>query len=134
VYFQNAGLRDLEERRSCSCFEHSPKASIQSLSMLNSKQSLKQVSLFSHFFLVLVKGYQVFLSPFLGGNCRYYPSCSNYALECFQSHPPTRAATYVFKRLLSCQPFSKKKLFDPPPAPLEILESRIDHAISRGHL
>ena len=35
-------------------------------------------------FIMLVRGYQLLISPFLGNNCRYYPTCSQYTLEAIE--------------------------------------------------
>lgn len=64
---------------------------------------------------LLVLFYQASFSFFLGGNCRYYPSCSHYAREAFLKHGPGYASWLVLKRLASCQPFSRKNFYDPVP-------------------
>jgi putative membrane protein insertion efficiency factor len=64
--------------------------------------------------LFLVRVYITFLSPFFGGACRFYPSCSNYAYEAIERHGAVRGATLAIKRLLRCHPFSKSG-FDPVP-------------------
>ena len=40
-------------------------------------------------------------------NCKYIPTCSNYALEAFQKHGFIKGSYYTIKRLLKCNPFSK---------------------------
>lgn len=40
-------------------------------------------------------------------NCKYIPTCSNYALEAFQKHGFIKGTYYTIKRLLKCNPFSK---------------------------
>ena len=62
----------------------------------------------------LVRLYQVLLSPFLGGQCRFHPTCSNYALHALESHGPLAGAWLALKRLLKCHPFHPGG-FDPPP-------------------
>ncbi|MBY0451880.1 MAG: membrane protein insertion efficiency factor YidD [Bdellovibrionaceae bacterium] len=52
---------------------------------------------------------------FLGGNCRYYPSCSHYAAECFEKHSFFTASKLTILRLASCHPFSRKSSYDPVP-------------------
>lgn len=49
-----------------------------------------------------------------GNKCRYYPSCSDYALEALQKHKPARAIWLSFKRIIKCQPFSSGGV-DPVP-------------------
>lgn len=64
--------------------------------------------------LALIRMYQIFLSPFLGGACKYYPSCSRYAQEAVQKHGARRGAWLALKRLGRCRPFVKGG-FDPVP-------------------
>ncbi|MBI1739136.1 MAG: membrane protein insertion efficiency factor YidD [Acidobacteria bacterium] len=56
--------------------------------------------------LIGVRAYQLVLGPFLGGACRFYPSCSHYAIEAIERHGARRGAALVAKRLLRCRPFS----------------------------
>jgi putative membrane protein insertion efficiency factor len=56
--------------------------------------------------LFLVRIYIVFLSPFLGGACKFYPSCSNYAREAIERHGARRGTLLALKRLLRCHPFT----------------------------
>lgn len=51
--------------------------------------------------------YRLTLAPFLGGNCKFYPSCSHYAEEAIKIHGPKRGALLAAKRLLRCRPFTK---------------------------
>jgi len=53
----------------------------------------------------LIKGYQYFISPLLGSNCRFYPSCSSYGLEAIQLHGPLKGSYLLFRRLIKCHPF-----------------------------
>jgi putative membrane protein insertion efficiency factor len=55
--------------------------------------------------LILVRGYQVCLSPFLGQNCRFYPSCSHYALEAIGRHGAMKGGWLATKRLCKCHPW-----------------------------
>jgi putative membrane protein insertion efficiency factor len=64
--------------------------------------------------LVLVQFYKIFFSPFLGGACKFYPSCSNYAQEAIALHGARRGAWLALKRLGRCRPFTKGG-FDPVP-------------------
>jgi putative membrane protein insertion efficiency factor len=66
--------------------------------------------------IFLVKFYQVSLGYFVGGNCRFYPSCSNYAIECYNNYTFTEATVLAAKRICRCHPFSKQhQLYDPVP-------------------
>ncbi len=62
----------------------------------------------------IVRLYQLTLSPFMGGQCRFYPSCSNYALDALESHGPLKGSWLALQRLLKCHPFHPGG-FDPPP-------------------
>ena len=57
--------------------------------------------------LFLVRAYVVFLSPFFGGACKFYPSCSNYAREAIERHGARRGTALALKRLLRCHPFTR---------------------------
>lgn len=66
--------------------------------------------------LVLLRAYQLIVSPMLGQNCRYYPSCSHYAMEAVRVHGAARGGWLGLKRLGRCHPWSAGG-FDPvPPA------------------
>jgi putative membrane protein insertion efficiency factor len=55
--------------------------------------------------LWLIKGYSYFISPFLGNNCRFYPSCSAYASEALDTHGFWRGARLTLARIAKCHPF-----------------------------
>ncbi|MDE3110565.1 MAG: membrane protein insertion efficiency factor YidD [Acidobacteriota bacterium] len=55
----------------------------------------------------MVRMYIVFLSPFFGGACKFYPSCSNYAREAIERHGARRGTPLALKRLLRCHPFTR---------------------------
>ena len=64
--------------------------------------------------LLFVRFYQIFLSPFFGGACKFYPSCSKYGYEAIARHGAWRGSLLAMKRLLRCRPFTKGG-FDPVP-------------------
>jgi putative membrane protein insertion efficiency factor len=53
----------------------------------------------------IIKFYQYFLSPFLGGKCRYLPSCSEYYIESLKIHGLIKGSYLGIKRIISCHPF-----------------------------
>src|ERR1700756_2152397 len=55
--------------------------------------------------IFLIKIYQWCLSPFFGGQCRFYPSCSAYAVEAIDIHGPLRGTWLAVERLGRCSPF-----------------------------
>lgn len=64
--------------------------------------------------IVALRSYRSLISPVLPGSCRFYPSCSQYALEAFQHLPPQRALWLSLRRVLKCHPFHPGG-YDPVP-------------------
>ena len=64
--------------------------------------------------IVLLRGYQLLISPVLGPRCRFYPSCSNYAVTAFRRHGLARGLYLSVRRLLRCHPFNPGGI-DPVP-------------------
>lgn len=64
--------------------------------------------------VLLVRLYQVTLSPILGGQCRFVPSCSNYFLQAVRTRGPLTGLALGVWRILRCHPFSKGG-YDPVP-------------------
>ena len=64
--------------------------------------------------MLLVRLYQITLGPFLGGHCRFHPTCSNYALLAYEEHGAIRGTLLTVWRLLRCQPLCTGG-FDPVP-------------------
>lgn len=62
----------------------------------------------------LLRGYQLLLSPMLGPRCRFYPSCSNYAIEALRVHGAARGAWLAARRVGRCHPWNDGG-FDPVP-------------------
>ncbi len=66
----------------------------------------------------LVQLYQICLSPLLGSNCRYLPSCSHYAKDAVKLHGPLRGSYFALKRILRCHPWAEP-MVDQVPSPLK---------------
>ena len=64
--------------------------------------------------VALVRAYQMFLSPLLPAACRYYPSCSAYAVQAIERHGPLRGVWLAARRILRCNPF-RPGGYDPVP-------------------
>jgi len=68
----------------------------------------------SRILVTFIRVYQYTISPLLGPRCRYYPSCSNYAVEALREHGVVRGLGLATWRLLRCNPFSNGG-YDPVP-------------------
>jgi uncharacterized protein len=53
----------------------------------------------------LIRAYRYFLSPWIGGHCRFTPTCSIYARQAIELYGPGRGSWLAAKRLLRCHPF-----------------------------
>ena len=65
--------------------------------------------------ILLLRGYQLLLSPMLGQRCRFYPSCSHYAIEAIQTHGAARGSWLTVRRLGKCHPWHAGGLDPVPP-------------------
>jgi len=65
--------------------------------------------------LALIRFYQKYISPSLGPKCRYYPTCSSYALEAIGQHGALKGTFFAVRRILCCHPWSKRDYYDPVP-------------------
>lgn len=73
------------------------------------------VSLPSHVVVALLRLYQRVISPLYGSTCRFYPSCSQYALLSVQRHGVLRGTVLAAWRLLRCNPWNPGGVDDVPP-------------------
>jgi uncharacterized protein len=64
--------------------------------------------------IAIIKLYKTFISPVLGDNCRFYPSCSAYSMEAFELHGVPKGLYLTARRLLKCHPFHEGGI-DPVP-------------------
>ena len=60
---------------------------------------------FKNFFINLIKLYQLTISPLLGTNCRFVPSCSNYAIQSIEEKGLVKGIYFSLRRVLKCHPF-----------------------------
>lgn len=67
-------------------------------------------------FVVLIRFYQIAISPFFPPTCRYSPSCSHYTLEALRTHGLIKGGWLGAKRILSCNPWGGSG-YDPVPSP-----------------
>jgi putative membrane protein insertion efficiency factor len=67
------------------------------------------------FMLLLLRGYKLCISPFLGQHCRFFPSCSDYAQQAIVEHGIARGSVLAGRRLCKCHPWHAGG-FDPVPS------------------
>lgn len=60
---------------------------------------------FGWLFLVLIRAYQLLLSPILGASCRYSPTCSQYGIEAIRKYGPFKGGWLTIKRISRCHPW-----------------------------
>ena len=68
----------------------------------------------ANFLILLIKIYQYTLSPFIGRNCRYTPTCSNYGIEAIRKYGAIKGGWLTIKRVASCNPWGGSG-YDPVP-------------------
>lgn len=64
--------------------------------------------------IILLRAYRFFLSPFLGRNCRFHPSCSAYAIEALQRYGAIKGTWLAARRVTRCHPWNPGG-YDPVP-------------------
>jgi len=68
----------------------------------------------SYFFVKIIRLYQIILSPILGSNCRYHPTCSQYMIDAINEWGILKGGILGIKRIAKCHPLGSKG-FDPIP-------------------
>lgn len=58
-------------------------------------------------FIALIRFYQLAISPYLGANCRYYPTCSAYTIQAIEKYGALKGLWLGLKRICRCHPFHK---------------------------
>ena len=64
--------------------------------------------------VLIIRLYQIIISPMIGINCRFKPSCSNYALQSLKKHGLLIGSYYSARRILKCHPWGKSGNVQPP--------------------
>ncbi|MEM9166454.1 MAG: membrane protein insertion efficiency factor YidD [Planctomycetota bacterium] len=75
---------------------------------------MRRPGLAARLLILGVRVYQFTLSPLLGGQCRFHPTCSVYAISALREHGAWRGGRLAVRRLLRCHPFGKGG-YDPVP-------------------
>ncbi|MBC3900519.1 MULTISPECIES: membrane protein insertion efficiency factor YidD [Acetobacterium] len=70
--------------------------------------------MFKKFLVLIVRGYQKFISPLLGNNCRFSPTCSEYFILAVEKYGVIKGSYLGGKRILRCHPFNPGG-YDPLP-------------------
>lgn len=70
----------------------------------------------SRLLILLVRAYQYLISPLLGGNCRFYPTCSSYMIEAIETHGVIKGVWLGLRRIGRCHPYSDGGVDPVPPA------------------
>ncbi len=78
----------------------------------NKKLTLKRILIFP--FVVLIRFYQIVISPLTPASCRYSPTCSHYSLEALKKHGFFKGGWLAIKRIVSCNPWGGSG-YDPVP-------------------
>jgi putative membrane protein insertion efficiency factor len=71
----------------------------------NSKTNLRLSQLPKTVAIASIRGYQFIASPWVGNQCRFYPSCSNYAIDAYQHYGFIKGSWLSTKRILKCNPW-----------------------------
>jgi len=69
---------------------------------------MKKINLaLKYLVLSLLRLYRLLISPILGANCRFYPSCSNYSMEAIDKYGPFKGGALSLKRIAKCHPLNE---------------------------
>ena len=68
--------------------------------------------------ILLIRGYQLIISPMLASNCRFIPTCSEYALESLKAYGLIKGTFLIIKRIGKCHPWGSHG-YDPLPTKIE---------------
>lgn len=76
--------------------------------------------------MLLIRGYRYLISPLLGSHCRFYPTCSHYALDAIEHHGALKGTWLAGARLLRCHPWHPGG-YDPVPPPKQKNGTHTEH-------
>lgn len=72
------------------------------------------ITFFNNLLILPIRLYQIFLSPLLGKNCRYTPTCSHYSIDAIREWGPIKGTWLAIRRIVSCNPWGGSG-YDPVP-------------------
>lgn len=88
-------------------------------------------NLLKNFLILLIKFYKLVISPVLGNNCRFHPTCSSYSIEAIKIHGPVKGFLMSVRRVSKCHPFNPGGV-DPVPLPkIKVIE--IENKYLKNH-
>ncbi|MFZ2503832.1 MAG: membrane protein insertion efficiency factor YidD [Nocardioides sp.] len=85
-----------------------------------------------HVMIWFLKGYRLVISPLYGQVCRYYPSCSAYALEAVTRHGALKGGWLALRRLARCHPWAAGGVDPVPPGPETVSPTRTHACVDQG--
>ena len=85
-------------------------------------------TIISRLLLSVIRAYQKAISPLLGSNCRYYPSCSHYTYEAIEIHGVARGSWLGIKRIGRCHPWHEGGIDPVPGSPSAIEPAQGGHS------
>lgn len=84
--------------------------------------------------IACVRGYAFLVSPLLGRNCRFHPTCSSYAVQAIETHGVIKGSALALWRILRCNPWHKAHYEDPvPQSPNECVHDSCDDKSKRSN-
>jgi uncharacterized protein len=86
----------------------------EALFLESKAEALDSVFIMQKILILFIRGYQLFISPWLGSHCRFFPSCSEYTLIAIQTHGAFYGLILGTKRILRCHPWHPGG-YDPVP-------------------
>ena len=84
----------------------------------NLKKKLMTYKLIIYPIIVMIKFYQFFISPIIGQNCRYLPTCSEYSIQSLKEYGIIKGLAMSLKRVSKCHPWGNHG-YDPVPKKIE---------------
>ena len=79
---------------------------LQNNSLDGTGNPMQHPSLLARVLMATIRVYQLCLSPWIGGQCRFYPSCSRYSTQAILRYGAIKGSALAVKRLLRCNPFN----------------------------